>query len=50
MRQDVMYPAEQRNNEQISIQISSRSMNCSSSYLTCVSRMISLMNFWHRFE
>lgn len=41
MKQVVMFPDEQWNNEQISIQISGRQMNCLKSYLTCVSKMIS---------
>lgn len=50
MRQVVIFPAEQRNNEIVFIQISSRSVNCLKSYLTCVSKMISLKNFWPSFE
>lgn len=50
MKQVVMFPAEQRNNEKVFIQISSRSVNCLKSYLTCVSKMISLKNFWPSFE
>ena len=50
MRQVVTFPAEQRDNEEMSIQTSSRSMNCLKSYLTGVPRMISLKNFCHSIE